>query len=429
MEDDVFIHLKEVGKKFVLYDSPLDNVIDLLRGERQRGLDHWALRGIDLKVGPGECLGIVGRNGAGKSTLLEIICGIRPPTLGTIEVKGRVAALLQLGAGFNPEFTGRENVHLAGSLYGLTSSQVDERFDDIAAFAGIGSYIDRPVREYSTGMYARLAFSVCVHVDADILIIDEILGVGDIRFQQQSMRFLRRFRRKGIVVFVSHDEAAVSALCERAIWLDRGQVRASGACRDVLYLYRRDAARLAQPGDSFVASQLDVSTETFPVQDRRDDRAFDPDDPPTSIGAGRIVKACMTREGSPLDTPLGGGDEVRLEVRFELSRHFEAPHIVFVLRNPLGQISFGGDSGPPPGPVAAPGETMMCAFTFIVPQLRTGGYVFELFLLDGESVLLDHAEEAQTIHILADRDREGIANPRMIETRLWLEPEEGAHER
>src|SRR5690606_4084636 len=167
------------------------------------------------------------------STLLQLLCGTLTPSGGEVIVKGRVAALLELGAGFNPEFTGRDNVYLNASILGLSRGEIDARFDDIAAFADIGEFIDQPVKTYSSGMYVRLAFAVIAHVDADVLIIDEALAVGDALFTQKCMRFLRRFCENGTLLFVSHDSAAVTSLCERAIWLEHGTVRAIGPARDI----------------------------------------------------------------------------------------------------------------------------------------------------------------------------------------------------
>ena len=270
MSSDVFVRTRGLGKRFKLYDSAWGRLADRMFGGRS-GDEHWALRNVDLDMKRGECIGIVGRNGAGKSTLLEMICGVLQPSEGTVETSGRIAALLQLGAGFNPEFTGRENVMLGAALYGLRNSEIERRMPAIEAFAGIGEFIDRPVRNYSSGMYARLAFSVCAHVDAEILVVDEILGVGDVRFQQKSMRFLRAFRKRGIVLFVSHNEHAVSALCSKAIWIDRGSVAASGRTADVLYLYRREMSRLMGPDQRFEASDSSASDvpPPSPAQARR----------------------------------------------------------------------------------------------------------------------------------------------------------------
>jgi len=170
---------------------------------------------VNLSVGRGETVGIIGRNGSGKSTLLQMICGTLRPSAGNVNVRGRIAAMLELGSGFNPQFTGRENVRLGASVLGLTASEIEARFESIAAFADIGAFMDQPMKNYSSGMHARLAFAVCANVDADILVVDEILSVGDAAFQQKCMRYLNRFRLHGTLLFVSHDSGAVVKLCDQ----------------------------------------------------------------------------------------------------------------------------------------------------------------------------------------------------------------------
>ncbi|MFL0691311.1 MAG: ABC transporter ATP-binding protein, partial [Agrobacterium tumefaciens] len=184
--DNCVIHADNISKLYRKFERPEDRLKEwLFRGKRRYSSDFWALSGVSMDIDRGETVGIVGRNGSGKSTLLKLICGTVRPTTGTISVKGRISALLELGAGFNNEFTGRENIHLNASLLGLTPDEIAERMDRILAFAEIGSYIDQPVKYYSSGMFARLAFSVAVHVDPQILIIDEILAVGDMAFQRK----------------------------------------------------------------------------------------------------------------------------------------------------------------------------------------------------------------------------------------------------
>ena len=190
-----------------------------------------------MRLKKGETIGIIGLNGSGKSTLLQLICGILSPTSGTVESKGRIAALLELGSGFNPEFTGRENVYLNGTVLGLSAKEIDAKFDDIAKFADIGEFINQPVKQYSSGMYVRLAFAVMANVDADILVIDEALAVGDMVFSQKCMRFLRKFKNNGTVFFVSHNSGAVVNLCDRAVWLDRGEIQAIGSAQYVSERY------------------------------------------------------------------------------------------------------------------------------------------------------------------------------------------------
>jgi len=237
------ISLNNVNKMFPIYKSPHHRFLQMLSPIRDK--ERWykkflALRDISIEIGKGETFGIVGRNGSGKSTLLQIICGILSPTSGHVGVKGRIAALLELGAGFNPEFTGRENVFLNGTVLGLTREEVAARFDEIAAFADIGDYIDQPVKSYSSGMYVRLAFAVAIHVTPDILIIDEALSVGDEAFQRKCFARINALRDSGVtILFVSHSAGIVTELCNRALLLDRGEMLALGHPREVVAKYHK----------------------------------------------------------------------------------------------------------------------------------------------------------------------------------------------
>jgi lipopolysaccharide transport system ATP-binding protein len=243
------IRVCDLSKRYQVYDSPQDRlkqsvVPRLARFIRLQGRDYfrefWALRDVSFDVGRGETVGIVGRNGSGKSTLLQIICGTLTPTAGQIEATGRVAALLELGSGFNPDFTGRENVYLNGRVLGLTKAQIDARFDAIEEFAGIGDFVNQPVRTYSSGMTVRLAFAVAINVDPEILVIDEALAVGDELFQRKCFSKIQEIRNKGAtILFVSHSGSAVVELCDRAILLDDGELLAVGPPKTIIGCYQR----------------------------------------------------------------------------------------------------------------------------------------------------------------------------------------------
>ena len=241
-KNDIVLSVRGVSKRFELYDKPSDRLKQMLFGRfgKQFFREFWALRDVSFDVRRGECVGIIGRNGAGKSTLLQIITGTLAPTKGTVETHGRVAALLELGSGFNPDFTGRENVYLNGSILGLTKAEIDARYDEIVAFADIGEFIDQPVKSYSSGMMVRLAFAVIAHVDADILIVDEALSVGDAFFQQKCMRFMRKFMEEHTVLFVSHDTAAVTSFCQTGVLLEHGEIKMRDEAKNVVHQYLQD---------------------------------------------------------------------------------------------------------------------------------------------------------------------------------------------
>jgi ABC-type polysaccharide/polyol phosphate transport system ATPase subunit len=231
---DPLIQLDHVSKRYLLGEGR--GLLGALRlGSRQ---ELWSLRDVSLRVEPGECVGLVGHNGAGKTTTLKLVAGITRPTRGRVRTRRRVASLINLGAGFHRELTGRENVYLNGVILGLTRREVRKRFDAIVDFAELGPYIDTPVKQYSAGMYARLGFAVAAHVDADALLVDEVLSVGDVSFQDRSMRKMLEFRDQGRgILFVSHNLSAIEMMCQRALWLDHGEVRKEGPAADVVRDY------------------------------------------------------------------------------------------------------------------------------------------------------------------------------------------------
>ncbi len=230
MSSELAIRVSGLGKCYQIYEQPQHRLWQsIFRGRKRFFHEFWALRDVSFDVKKGETVGIIGRNGSGKSTLLQLICRTLAPTTGTLEFDGRIAALLELGAGFNPEFTGKENVYMNASLLGLSQEQITERYPDIVAFADIGDFIDQPVKTYSSGMFVRLAFAVVAHVDADILVVDEALSVGDIAFQNKCMACLRKMTERGAtILFVSHDLSTTQMICDRVVWLDGGRVAQIG---------------------------------------------------------------------------------------------------------------------------------------------------------------------------------------------------------
>ncbi|MBB2916078.1 ABC transporter ATP-binding protein [Cupriavidus alkaliphilus] len=276
MSSDVIVHTENLGKCYEIYDRPKDRLLQMLaRGRKQYFREFWALRNISLEIRRGENVGIVGHNGSGKSTLLQLLAGTLNQTTGTVSVSGRVAALLELGSGFNPEYSGRENVKMYAQLLGMSDEQIDERFDRIVDFSEIGDFIDQPLKTYSSGMYVRLAFSVAVHVNPEILIVDEALSVGDAFFQAKCMALLKKLMDDGVtLLFVSHDPGAVKALCSRAVLLDHGSMLANGDTESVVetyyaqYVQRRqsiavsdDKARVTDAADKAAAIAEDAESE------------------------------------------------------------------------------------------------------------------------------------------------------------------------
>lgn len=242
------IEVNNISKVYKLYDKPSDRIKEaLLPGKKSYHKDFYALRNLDFKIKPGETVGFVGKNGSGKSTLLKILTEVLSPTSGEIKINGKVSALLELGAGFNGEYTGMENIYLNGTILGYSKEEMDAKVDDIVKFADIGEYINQPVKTYSSGMFVRLAFAVAINVEPDILIVDEALAVGDVRFQLKCMDKFLEFKEKGItILYVSHDVNSIKRFCTRAIWINEGNMEADGDVDTITdkyldYLKRLDA--------------------------------------------------------------------------------------------------------------------------------------------------------------------------------------------
>lgn len=410
---ETVIEVNGVGKSYHMYERPSHRLWQALAGKRKSYYkDFWALRGVSFSIRRGQTVGIVGRNGSGKSTLLQMIAGTLNPTEGSISVKGRVAALLELGSGFNPEFTGRENVYLNATILGLTRAQIEQRIDSILAFADIGEFIDQPVRSYSSGMSVRLAFAVIAHVDADILIIDEALAVGDAFFSQKCMRFLREFQKNGTLLFVSHDAAAVTNLCENAVWLQNGQMRLVGTSQEVIEAYMTEqhvVGRREVGSEEIVVAHKkprkllsdapDFRQEALReagVQNRMSLFEFDPDNVGQEFGAqgARIVDVRLTDANGNRVLVFEGGELVRLELQVALEQALDNLIVGFYVKDRLGQRLFGDNSyfACKNKPVSGEaGETVVGSFLFRMPVMPSGSYMIDAAVASGDQH--DHTQQ------------------------------------
>lgn len=410
MSSEITIRADNVSKAYTIYKRPEDRLKQMFAFGRRKYYDeYWALKGASLTVRRGETVGLIGRNGSGKSTFLQMICGTLTPTAGTIEVEGRVAALLELGAGFNPEFTGRENVYVAASILGLTRPEIDERLPAIEEFAGIGDFIDQPVKLYSSGMYARLAFAVAAHVEADVLIVDEILAVGDALFNQRCMRYIHAFKEKGTLLFVSHDMSAIATLCDRVVWLDRGEVRAVGGPKDICHQYLAALLEDTDESGAFKIGGERRSMAAAPLPPKPDVRAellrdsahannlqifeFDPQSPWFGQRGATIEKAALLdAQGLPIGV-AEGGEEVVLRVDARAEKQLQGPIIGWLFKNRLGQCLFGENTYVPyqfdPLTVEAGGR-FHASFRFQLPYLPPGDYAITVAVAEGTE--LDHVQ-------------------------------------
>lgn len=408
---DVAIRVENLSKCYHIYDKPQDRLkqftlprMQRLAGKAPKQYFHefWALKDVSFEVKKGETIGIIGRNGSGKSTLLQMICGTLNPTSGIIQTNGRVAALLELGSGFNPEFTGRENVYMNASVLGLSRRQTEARFADIEVFADIGDFIDQPVKTYSSGMLVRLAFAVIAHVDADILVIDEALAVGDAFFTQKCMRFLRAFMKTGTVLFVSHDTVAVKNLCNHTIWLEKGIVLQEGSPKDICELYLQafyEAQQGKGIGTTTRLKSIKSQDKTRPLKDQRlefinasnlrnDLKIFEFDPKSASFGKGgaQIISAeFLSKEGSPLAWVVGG-EQVTLRIQAIAHEALDAPIIGYNIKDCLGQTLFGDNtylSYRETPLFCDAGNDIRAEFTFLMPILPAGDYSVNVAIANG----------------------------------------------
>lgn len=422
------IRAEGLGKRYEIYAQPSDRLRQMVLPKMQRltGFgprdyfkEFWAVHDVSFGVQRGETVGIIGRNGSGKSTLLQMICGTLYPTLGEATVNGRIAALLELGAGFNIEFTGRENVFLSGLLYGIPEPELKRRYQSIVDFADIGDFIDQPVKTYSSGMYVRLAFAIITHVDADILVIDEALSVGDVRFTQKCMRFLRDFQKRGTLLFVSHDPGAVINLCQRAIWLDHGNVVVDGPAREVVerYLAEQHAADRAESGQAVTVKAGNVNSSPSAVNggaptDMPDPRLellngnavrnvieifeFDPAHVVSEFGTGaaRIVDVRLLDGEGRLLKVTRGGEVADLVIDAVVQTHLESPIFGFYVKDRLGQQLFGDNTylSYRDAPVRAEaGMRLRARFRFRFPIMPAGDYSIDAAIATGEQ--FDHTQQ------------------------------------
>ncbi len=408
--EDIAIELRSVSKEYMVFDKPSHRLWQMLfRGKRQFYRAQEVLKNISFPVRRGETVGLVGRNGSGKSTLLSMVCGTLPATSGEIEINGRVAALLELGAGFNPELNGSENLDLCAKIYGLTDQQIAERYDSMVAFADIGDYISQPVKTYSSGMFTRLAFAVVAHVDADILVVDEALAVGDAYFVQKCMRFLAAFKEAGgTLLFVSHDMASVTSLCDRAIWLRDGRIAMDASPKDVANAYL---------GDLYTAQQAELEAPAVVVSDELPSMEVtlatdEPDDPRRNLilhsdlrndievfrfaaghdfglGGAEIVQAQLSASDGRLLSWVIGGELTALDISIRAHAAIESPIIGFVLKDRQGQPLFGDNTFLAYIDRSFPlrvGECLHARFEFRMPILASGTYTISIAVADGTQI-------------------------------------------
>lgn len=432
--DNIAIRINNLSKCYHLYDAPRDRLkqfvaprLQRLAGQtpKQYFREFWALKDVSFEVKKGETVGIIGRNGSGKSTLLQLICGTLTPTSGSMKVNGRVAALLELGSGFNTEFTGRENVYMNATVLGLSNEEIDARFNEIVAFADIGDFIEQPVKTYSSGMMLRLAFAVIAHVDADILVIDEALSVGDAVFTQKCMRFLRKFMEKGTILFVSHDTGSVVNLCQRAVWLNKGVITQSGLAKEVVEAYTQFTLQEIY-GDKVRLTSVDVqkSKQTENQSAQVTDVTIDKGTAVTyfaqldksagwASGKAKILSVRLLNKDGQDMPMLHGGELVNLEIIAIANESIYSPILGWFVKDRLGQSLFGEHTYTyvkPPLLVNA-GKKIKAVFQFRIPLLPDGQYSITASIAEGdpfENTQHHYLHDALVLNVASDKLRYGL---------------------
>ncbi len=418
--DECAVVLEKVSKIYKLYARPVDRLKEaLLRGRKSYHQEFWALREVDLSLPKGATVALIGTNGSGKSTLLQLVAGILQPSAGAIRVAGRVAALLELGAGFNPEHTGRENVLINGAILGIDHEEMKERTQAIIRFADIGEFIDRPVKTYSTGMYIRLAFAIAINVDPEILLIDEALSVGDMYFQHRCLTKINELQARGkTILFVSHDPAFVVTLASKVAWIHEGKLLQWGTPDRIVSEYmamvanrelrERRKAEASPPAASALPSEvggegLTGSTETtIPNVDVR-----------FGNRQAEILGIGIYDDQGRRTNSAGGGETVLIRISVLFQEDVQRPNIGFLMKNRLGLYLTGTNTlmegyGIPP---QMKGGVCTAEFRLRLPLLSSGNYSFTLAIADGtleDYAICDWIENAFVLEVFSPKLVHGL---------------------
>ena len=455
---DIQVH--EAGKCYKIFSKNRDRVKQVIRGDRKKYFqEFWAVRNVSFELHKGEAMGIIGKNGSGKSTLLQMICGTLRATEGEIETKGRIAALLELGSGFNPEFTGIENVYLNASLLGLSKQETTERLEDILAFADIGEFAYQPVKAYSSGMAVRLAFAVIAHVEAEILIVDEALAVGDAYFTQKCMRFIQRHREKNCLLFVSHDASSIMSICDKAMLIEGGRLQSIGAPKQIitdymrrLHSYNREdgstsvnrigyeaknakkvisaekSEKSVERWSDYRREAINASREANWISVCRFDESVLKSE---SFGSGKAQIVSVDMVNKDMDLKVGsmlGGEVVLLEIKAKTLETIRQPIVGFILKNDKGLTLLGDNTLnmlPSTGiDVSETGEVLCARFMFTLPLLPAGEYVITASIAEGtqdDHALLHWVNDALVLRSECTSIAAGLAGVAMHDIKLTRE--------
>jgi len=394
MCSEIALKVDHLTKIYELYGRGYQKTLGLLFPYRFKHRKFTALDDVSFEVGKGECLGIMGANGSGKSTLLQLLAGNLHATAGEISADGRIVSLLELGSWFNSTYTGRENIYMAGYSQGLSRRQIDRHLDSIIEFAEIGEFIDQPLSTYSTGMMMRLAFATNINIEADILLLDEVFAVGDARFVQKCLAFIKDYIRDKTVLLVSHDANAIGSLCHRALLLERGRLALLGDTLAVTERYLARSYAEKQPvGEAAGAASRDVAVAADCRGTDVDNvvrlSVFNPEAEGFGAGGAEIEDVRLTDEGGAVRAEVCGGELVRLSVRVRAKTELRRASVGFVVKDPCGQYVFGDSTiGQPFESVLASGTVFEAKFEFVLPRLQNG--VFSIACAVAEGPLETH---------------------------------------
>jgi len=408
---NIAISVKNLTKKYRIFGHPGDRIKQALAlGKVKFHNEFTALQDVSFEIKKGEAVGIIGRNGSGKSTLLQLICGILKPTSGNVQVNGRISALLELGSGFNPEFTGRENVYFQGAVVGIPKDEMERRFNDIAAFADIGEFIDQPVRTYSSGMYVRLAFATAIHADADILIVDEALSVGDFAFQAKCLRMIATLRDEGTtILLVTHNTEQIVSHCDRSLVLDGGRLMLDGSAKEGVFFYKQ---LLTSPKSSKLSSTLDITAgksrqeiHSLPIHDQGS----------AGSGQAQFLEIGVYAEDGTVAAILSRNAAYTIQASIRFLNELHSPLVFFNISNAKGEILCGTSSFAQK--INFGNVTMNTVLDVTFRQtmtLNSGEYFLSLGCqtLDTNGYLShDLRWECATFKVIADSPRPGVFDP------------------
>lgn len=419
MAEEIAISLKNVSKCFKRYARPVDRLKELLLPGKSYAQEFWALRDINLDICKGETFGIIGQNGSGKSTLLQIIARTLTPTTGQVLVNGRVSALLELGSGFNPEFTGRQNVFFNGRILGLTQEEIENKFDDIAAFADIGDFIDQPVKTYSSGMFVRLAFAVAVNVEPEILIVDEALAVGDIFFQYKCMNEIKKLKDIGAtILFVSHDNTAINILCKRSAWLLHGKSIEVGLSKEVINKY---IAHLSIPTDhTNETPEAEIKNNEPSIESQENKLVkivtnFQNTNQRMGNQKCQIIGACIFDNKNQPVKVLKPKEKFALRISVQGNEFIQNPLVGFNMADRIGNhiIETNTDHEGIHLPFCDQETVLTVEFKFEMPPLAAGYYSFSIDVNNGDESsheLCDWIVDAIIIEVIKNNKNYGLVD-------------------